>query len=74
MVQLQARATKDEIIISKDSFEHLLNCLDNQKYINSVNADAIGTMTVQEIRNSQDEMQSCIDDFNRQCRELWMSS
>lgn len=31
MVQLEARKEKGCIIISEDSFEHLLNCLDNQK-------------------------------------------
>lgn len=72
MVKLQAKSTKTDIIISKDSFEHLLNCLDNQKYIKEINADAL-EMNVEEIHSIQDDMQAAIDDFGRQCRKVWMS-
>lgn len=72
MVKLEARATENDIIISKDSFEHLLNCLDNQKYVGEVNADALD-MGVKEIHSVQNEIQAAIDDFNRQCREVWLS-
>lgn len=73
MVQLEARATDRDIIISKDSFGHLLNCLDNQKFIHEVNADALGSMSVDQIHSVQDENQAAIDDFNRQCRKVWLS-
>jgi len=73
MVQLEARTTEKEIIISKDSFEHLLNCLDNQKHIKQVNADALEDMSVEETHGVQDKMQAAIDDFNHQCRKLWLS-
>ncbi len=70
MVKLEASTTEKDVIISKDSFEHLLNCLDNQKYIRDVNADALDDMSVEEIHDVQDDMQSAIDNFNRQCRIL----
>ena len=70
MVRLEAKTTETDIIISKDSFEHLLNCLDNQKYVGEVNADAVGSMSSEEIRGVQDDTQAAIDDFNRQCRKL----
>ena len=72
MVQLEARATETNIIISKDSFEHLLNCLDNQKFIKDVNADALDSMSIGQIHSVQNESQAAIDDFNRQCREVWL--
>lgn len=66
MVKLEAIKTSLDIIISKDSFEHLLNCLDNQKFIRDINADA----TTDDYKKTQSDNQSAIDDFNRQCREL----
>lgn len=73
MVKLEARNVRNDIIISKDSFEHLLNCLDNQKFIREVNADAIGSLSVNEIHSVQNDIQAAIDDFNRQCRKVWLS-
>ena len=73
MVQLEAKATKTDIIISKDSFEHLLNCLDNQKYVGEVNADALDSLSVEEIHGVQNDIQAAIDDFSRQCRKVWLS-
>ncbi len=58
------------IIITMDSFDHLLNCLDNQKFIEGVNADAGEHMNGAEIERLQDENQKAIDDFNRQCRDI----
>ena len=67
---LEAKTTETDVIISKDSFEHLLNCLDNQKFIREVNADAVGSMSAEEIHGVQDNAQAVIDDFNRQCRNI----
>lgn len=67
MVKLEARKENGQIIISEDSFEHLLNCLDNQKFIDDVNADALTC----DYKSVQRENQAAIDDFNRQCRALW---
>ena len=40
MVILDAIKQGGKVIMSEDSFDHLLNCLDNQKFINSRNADS----------------------------------
>lgn len=69
MVKLDAKKVKDGILISEDSFEHLLNCLDNQKFIHDVNADGL-SLGINKVKNIQKQNQKCIDDFNRQCREL----
>lgn len=74
MVKLEGKLVKNDVVISKDSFEHLLNCLDNQKYLHEVNADAIGSMGIEKIRSHQDTTQAAIDDFNRQCRQLLNSN
>lgn len=66
MVKLDATKENGFIIISEDSFEHLLNCLDNQKFIREINADAI-TCDYKQVQNN---MQQAIDDFNGQCRNL----
>jgi len=66
VVKLDAKKDGNNIIISQDSFEHLLNCLDNQKFIDFVNADA----TTCDYKQVQAESQKAIDDFNRQCRNL----
>ena len=70
MVQLEARKENGNIVISEDSFEHLLNCLDNQKYINDVNADAMSPDT--DYKQVQFDNQQAIDDFSRQCRLMWL--
>ena len=66
MVKLKASKGDGSIIISEDSFEHLLNCLDNQKFLYEINADALTC----NYKKTQQEMQAVIDDFNRQCRKL----
>jgi len=69
MVKLDAKKLKDGILISEDSFEHLLNCLDNQKFINDVNADGL-SLGKNHVKNIQKQNQKYIDDFNNQCRKL----
>ena len=66
MVILDAMKQDGKIIISEDSFEHLLNCLDNQKFIDSRNADS----TTCDANKVQKVNQAAIDDFNRQCRAI----
>lgn len=66
MVKLDAVREGRRITISEDSFEHLLNCLDNQKFIREINADALTC----DYKKVQQETQQAIDDFSRQCREL----
>ena len=70
MVKLKACRTKKDIVISYHSFEHLLNCLDNQKYVGQINADAVGSLSKNKIKSIQRDHQGKIDDFNKQCRNL----
>ena len=59
MVKLNAyKDGVGNIIITEDSFDYLLNSLDNQKYIHEF------SFTIRE------ENQKIIDDFNTQCREV----
>lgn len=72
MVKLEAKKDgKGNIIISEDSFEHLLNCLDNQRFVGESppNGDAM-SMDKDEYDNVHVNIQKAIDDFNRQCRSL----
>ncbi len=71
MVKLEAKKVDGNIVISEGSFEHLLNCLDNQKFIHDVNADAMSDDT--DYKQVQSDNQAAIDDFNRQCRTVWLS-
>jgi hypothetical protein len=66
MVTLDAYLSGNDVVISKDSFEHLLACLDNQKFVREINADALTC----DYRAVQKETQTAIDDFNKQCRKL----
>ena len=66
MITLDARLSGNDVIISQDSFEHLLACLDNQKFVRVLNADALTC----DYKAVQKDTQEAIDDFNRQCREL----
>jgi len=65
-VRLNATKKDGMISISEGSFEHLLNCLDNQKFAREINADALTC----DYESVQKNIQEAIDDFNRQCREL----
>lgn len=46
------------IIITEDSFEYLLNCLDNQKFLHEMNDI------------NRKENQKTIDNFNNSCRDI----
>jgi len=65
-VNLVAKKEKGKIIINENSFEYLLACLDNQKFINDVNADGIASGYKKTMR----ENQKAIDVFNRKCRKI----
>ena len=66
MVILNAMRKDGWITISEDSFEHLLNCLDNQRFIDSRNANS-ATCDLNKVRKVN---QAAIDEFNRQCRAI----
>ena len=63
MVKLDGRKQRGMIVISEDSFEHLLNCLDNQKFV---------TVPEKQTPFEKKEIQTPIDNFNKQCRNLWL--
>lgn len=70
MVQLKAKKDgQGNVIISEDSLEHLLNCLDNQKFMGESPPDAMD-MELSEFQKIHQDNQIKIDDFNRQCREM----
>lgn len=59
------------IIISEDSFEMLLGCLDNQKFIGEApqNGDSI-SIGEKGYYKSQADIQAVIDEYNRECRKV----
>jgi hypothetical protein len=71
MVKLEATKKDGNIIIAEHSFEHLLACLDNQKFVGEapINGDSVA-VGKEEYYRVQNEIQEAIDDFNRQCRVL----
>lgn len=71
MVKLDARKEGNYIIIHKDSFEYLLACLDNQKFVHEAppNGDAL-VIGPEKYKATQENIQKIIDNFNRQCRSI----
>ena len=69
MVKVEAKKVGTDIVISEDSFEHLLNCLANQKYIADINSDGMADGE-KAIKAVQEHNQAAIDDFYRQCMEV----
>jgi hypothetical protein len=71
---MELKAKKDgkgNIIITEDSFEMLLACLDNQKFVGEQppNADAM-SMNPNDYWRGQQDIQDVIDKYNRKCREI----
>lgn len=71
---MKPEAIKDgngNIVISEDSFEMLLACLDNQKFVGEPpqNGDSLSEGEGAYI-NKQQEIQKVIDEFNRECRKI----
>ena len=60
-MRLNATKQNDTVIISQNCFEHLLDCLDKQKYV---------PLTESQTDHEKRNIQYPIDDFNIQCREL----
>lgn len=58
MVKLKIKKSKKFIIISHDDFEHILNCLANQKFIPYPTSNKIAQQN-----------QKCIDSCYSQCRD-----
>lgn len=62
---------KGNILISEDSFEMLLACLDNQKFVGEPpqNGDSL-SVGKDEYWKGQQDIQDCIDHYNRECRKI----
>ncbi len=71
MVCIEAEKENGTIIISEDSFDHLLNCLANQKFVGETppNGDA-AAMDPNDYRQVHVDIQAAIDDCYRQCRAV----
>lgn len=48
------------VLVDSDELEHLLNCMDNQKFIHEQN------------KNTQKEWQEIIDKANKKMRQVWL--
>lgn len=70
MVQLEARKENGNVVISEGSFEYLLACLENQRFVGEAPpcGDAMSPDT--DYKQIQKDNQNAIDDFHRQCRTL----
>jgi hypothetical protein len=71
---MKVNAVKDgkgNIVISEDSFEMLLNCLDNQKFVGEQpqNGDSI-SVGKEAYWKGQQDIQDTIDQYNRSCRDI----
>lgn len=62
---------KGNIVISEDSFEMILACLDNQKFIGEQpqNGDSI-SVDVDKYWKGQQDIQNAIDHYNRESRKI----
>jgi hypothetical protein len=74
MENIKVNAIKDgkgNIVISEDSFEMLLACLDNQKFVGESpqNADSL-SVGEDKYWKGQEDIQNTIDQYNRQCRDI----
>lgn len=58
------------IVISEDSFEMLLACLDNQKYVNEPPQNGDSLAEGIEYSSAQDTIQDVIDDYKRVCKNI----
>ena len=71
---MKVNAQKDgngNIIITEDSFEMLLACLDNQKFVGELpqNGDSLAEGK-ENYESTQQQIQKTIDEFNRECRKI----
>jgi hypothetical protein len=71
MYQIKARIEGENVIIEKESFEIVLGCLDNQKFVHEAppNGDAMAVGEAA-FNATQQDIQDVIDNINRQCRDI----
>jgi hypothetical protein len=62
---------KGNIVISEDSFEMILACLDNQKFVGEQpqNGDSL-SVGEDNYWKGQEDIQNTIDHYNRECRKI----
>lgn len=62
---------KGNVVITENSFEMLLSCLDNQKFAHELptNGDSIAEGELN-YKSKQQEIQEIIDEYNRECRNI----
>ena len=62
---------KGNIVITEDSFEMVLACLDNQKFVGEgpCNGDSL-SIGKEEYYKTQQNIQDTIDKYNRECRKI----
>lgn len=74
MMKIDAKKDgKGNIVISEDSFEMILACLDNQKFVGEQpqNADSLSVgVGKDEYWKGQQDIQNTIDHYNRECRKI----
>lgn len=72
MMKIEAKKDgKGNIVISEDSFEAVLACLDNQKFVGEQpqNGDSL-SVGEDEYWKGQQDIQNNIDHYNRECRKI----
>ena len=72
MMKIDAKKDgKGNVIISEDSFEMILACLDNQKFVGESpqNGDSL-SVGKDEYWKGQKDIQDAIDFYNRECRKI----
>ena len=72
MMKIEAKKDgKGNIIISEGSFEMILACLDNQKFVGELpqNGDSL-SVGKDEYWKGQKDIQDTIDHYNRECRKI----
>ena len=74
LVKLDGRLEGDNVVISQQSFNYLLACLANQKYVGElpINGDSIADGK-ESYDATQREIQESIDNFYHQCMDLLIS-
>lgn len=72
MIKIEAKKDgKGNIVISETSFEMLLACLDNQKFVHEApkNGDSL-SVGEEKYKSTQQDIQDKIDQYNRSCRDI----
>jgi hypothetical protein len=72
MIKIEAKKDgKGNIVITENSFEMLLACLDNQKFVHEApkNGDTLA-IGEEQYKTTQKSIQDYIDEYNKACRKI----